>query len=116
MKQTLVLVLSILSLTVAGGQQTKQSTATAAKPEIVRLEPQAQLEIAEAQRQANEAKAALEAATAKYDAAQQRVVTLVYKAMAEGKLSPKEWLIKQDQGGIYMERIQPAETAQKKSE
>lgn len=104
----LTCVLLVCALTAAFGQQ--QST-PASKPETVRLEAQPQQEIGEAQRVANEARAALEAASARYDAAQQKVVTSIYKAMADAGLKPKEWAIKQDQAGIYFERIKPVETA-----
>lgn len=81
------------------------------KPETFRLEQQSQQEIADAQRVVNEARAALDAASARYDAAQQKVVAAVFKAMADAGLKPKEWVIKQDQLGVYFERIKPGETA-----
>lgn len=81
-----------------------------ANPETVRLEAQPQQDINDAQRQANEARAALDAASARYDAAQQKVITAIFKSMADAGLKPKEWAIKQDQAGIYFEKLNPVET------
>jgi hypothetical protein len=88
-----------------------ENGAVNAPPTIVRLDAQSQQEIAEAQRVANEARATLDAASAHYDAAQQKVITAVFKAMADAGLKPKEWAIKQDQNGIYFEGVKPVEAA-----
>jgi hypothetical protein len=93
--------------------------APAAKPapqDSVPASPESQQEIAELQRQAGEARAAAEAAAARYDAAQQRVATAIFKAMAELKLSPKEWRVSQDkQGNIVFEKIPTAKAEDKKN-
>ena len=105
MKHLVLILIALLSQCfVAVGQE--QSTAQG-KPDIKRFEPQSQPELAEAQRQANEARTAAEAAAARYETAQQRVLTVLYRVMAEMKLSPKEWQVKQDQAGIYFEKLKP---------
>jgi hypothetical protein len=111
MRPTFTVLSLLLFASIALGQQSNKPTAEAPKPETVRLEIQAQQEIAEAQRQAEEAKTALEAAIANHKAAQQLVATLVFKAMAEAKLSPKEWQIRQDPSGIYFEKVKLADNS-----
>jgi len=74
----------------------------------VTITPEAQQEILEAQRSIREAKTFLESASAKYGVAEQRVAILVYKSMAELKLSPKEWEVIQDEdGSVKFKKIKP---------
>lgn len=104
MRRIILIAALILCAFTVGTAQEKPSAP--AKPEIKRLDPQPSNELAEAQRQAVEARTALEAANANYQAAQLRVKVVLLQAMAEMKLSPKEWAIKQDQqGGIYFEKL-----------
>lgn len=100
----LICALTVCAFTITNAQEKKPAPAV---PETVRLEGQSQQEVAEAQRLANEARSAAETASARYDAAQQKVVTAIFKAMAESGLKPKEWTVKQDQAGIYFERLKP---------
>lgn len=96
--------LTFILTIVAVAQQGKPSN-----PETARLPAEAQQEISGAQRTAQEARVAAEAAASRYETAQQRVLSSIYKAMAELKLSPKEWQIRQDQqGNIYFQRLEPA--------
>lgn len=88
-----------------------ESGPVVAPPTVVRLEAQSQQEIAEAQRVASEARATLDSASAHYEAAQQKVFTAVFKAMADAGLKPKEWAIKQDANGIYFEHVKPESAA-----
>lgn len=112
-----IVVLMLCCLAVVNAQDSaqkpkSQEPAQPAKTETVRIEAAAQQELSELQRQAAEYRVASEAATARYDAAQQKVVTAIYKAMAEAGCSPKVCQIKQSQQeGIYFERVKPVETA-----
>ncbi len=106
MKQFLALIITLLITTTIALGQTKATKQ--AQSDVQRLEAP---ELAEAQRQAAEARTAAEAAAARAETAQQRVLTVLYRVMAEMKLSPKEWQVRQDQSGVYLERIKPAESA-----
>lgn len=75
-----------------------------AKPELklvtdqkppVRLED---IELGELQRQANEARLL-------YETAQQKVITAIYRTMAEQGLKPKDWVVKQDTEGFFCEQV-----------
>lgn len=118
MKRVICIVAMVLcGMVVVNAQDAAQKPKSqqAAQPlriETIHLEAPAQQELAELQRQATEYRVASEAAAARYDAAQQKVVTAIYKAMAEAGCSPKACQIRQSQQeGIYFERTVPAEPA-----
>lgn len=102
----LITLLFVFSISIVGQQQKPTSGAS------VTVSTEAQKQFTEAVAQAERAKADAEVATARLEVAQTRVTALIFRLMAQLKLSPDEWqAVLTKEGELQFVKIQSSGAA-----
>jgi hypothetical protein len=104
MTKLIAIILLCSSLTFAQKPATTADVSHPASPEVIAAPAAAQQEIAELNRQAEEATLAVELAKSRLETVKQRIFSAVYKAMAEVGCSESRCTVKLDKGEVVFER------------